>query len=453
MCMKKQTIIILFLILTVVLLGWNFTQKANREDGNSNNKILSREDITFFVATDIHYLSDKINDGGKAFKEFVDSGDGKQLYYIDEILEAFIFDIERKNPNVLIISGDLTNNGEEDSHIDFAKKLKKIEEKGTSVYVIPGNHDISNPWVRGFKEEHQYVVDSINEEDFSEIYSEFGYQEAVSKDKESLSYLAAPSEDIWLLMLDTSKYKNNEKLGYPQTDGEFSPSTLDWIRESHELAKEKGATILTVMHHNLLNHSDVIQRGFTLNNNEEALELFQDYNVNLSLSGHIHVQDISSTQKGERKVYDIATGSMAVNPHQYGVISYDYENHSLDYQTSNVEVEYWSIEKEIQDHYLQNFTDYAEEFFAEFAYEMAYENLQSEDQFSEGEKKAMAEIMRTLNVRYFAGTEHLNSNDLFSKEGYLLWEKSTSPFLSRYIKSISNDLDTNDNQLHIELES
>ena len=74
------------------------------------------------------------------------------------------------------------------------------------------------------------------------------------------------------------------------------------------------------MHHNLLNHSDVIQEGFTVNDNKEVIDVFQNSKLDLVLSGHIHIQDIASYKKDTDTMYDIATGSLAVNPHQYGVL-------------------------------------------------------------------------------------------------------------------------------------
>lgn len=446
--MRKKTIIAVILLLSFILIGWNFTQKMNRVE-STVNRIPSGKDITFFIATDTHYISKKINDGGKAFKAFVDSGDGKQLYYIDEITESLIYDIGRKKPDVLIISGDLTSNGEKDGHLDIAKKLKRVEEMGTSVYVIPGNHDILNPWARGFKEGNQYVVESIDQKEFSNIYSEFGYGEAISKDQETLSYLAAPSEDIWLLMLDTNNYKNNIELGYPQTDGQLNQGTIDWIKECYEKAKKAGATILPVMHHNLLNHSTVIHKGFTLNNNEEAIQLFQSYGTKFVLSGHIHVQDISSYQNGGHTIYDIVTGSLAVNPHQYGVLNYSAKDHSFDYQTSKVDVEGWSKAEGIQDQNLNYFSDYAEEFFGQFATNRIYSQLLPYEQFSDSELKEMAEVKRILNIRYFAGQENLNTEELFSSKGYQLWFQKNNPSLQRYVESISTDNDTDDNHLQI----
>ena len=64
---------------------------------------------------------------------------------MDEILGAFTYEVKNKKPDVLIISGDLTSNGEKKSHVDLAEKLKEIEKAGTAIYVVRGNHDVLNP--------------------------------------------------------------------------------------------------------------------------------------------------------------------------------------------------------------------------------------------------------------------------------------------------------------------
>lgn len=412
-----------------------------------DSMIKSGKDMVFYTATDLQYLSDSLTDNGEAFNKFVYSGDGKQLEYIDELLEAFTYSINKTKPDVLIISGDLTNNGEKASHLDLAKKLKTIEDGGTSIYVIPGNHDILNPYARGFKGGKQYVTKGVNTKEFSEIYADFGFNEAKLKDKDSLSYLVAPSEEVWLLMLDTNKYKDNIKLGHPQVGGELSTSTLKWIEKCSDLAKEKGANIITVMHHNILNHSDVIREGFTLDNSERALEVFKDNDLNLVLSGHIHIQDICSESKDSTKLHDIATNSLAIYPHQYGVIKYSSQDASFDYSTSRLEVEEWAKEKGIKDEKLNNFKRYSEEYFGEFAYGMVYNEFVGAKNYSSNDIKLMSETMRTLNLRYFAGTESLNSKDIAASEGFKLWLDSPDSFFKRYAISISSDKDSDDNSL------
>ena len=54
------------------------------------------------------------------------------------------------------------------------------------------------------------------------------------------------------------------------------------------------------MHHNLIDHSQVIKSGFTINKSEEVLEKFESFGLNLVLSGHIYIQDISSYENTPR---------------------------------------------------------------------------------------------------------------------------------------------------------
>lgn len=446
---RKVYTMTIFIILMFILGGCTYATK-NLE---VNHKIKSGKHITMYITTDIHYLFKNLTDNGIAFNKFVLTGAGKQTRYIDEISSAFAYEVKKKKPDILIISGDLTNNGEKKSHIDLAKKLKEIENYGTSVYVIPGNHDVLNPWARGFKGDKQYVTSMVDTKDFSQIYNEFGYKEAISRDKSTLSYLAMPSEDVWLLMLDTNQYNNNIRNGYPEADGQITEETFDWIKKCSALAKEKGATIITVMHHSLLNHSDVIQGGYTINDNKDVIDIFQSSNLDLVLSGHIHIQDISSFKEDRDPMFDIATGSLAVYPHQYGILKYKHssEDTTFDYSTSKVDVEGWSKAVGIIDKSINNFNEYSKKNFGDIAYDMAYNQLNMEDIHSKDEMESMSETMRILNLRYFAGTESLNLKDVINSEGLKLWSNAPKDFLRKYIMSILYDKDTDDNNMKIQI--
>ncbi|MFD2879471.1 metallophosphoesterase family protein [Paenibacillus rhizoplanae] len=175
-------------------------------------RIQSGHDLSILTTSDTHYLAQELRDLGPAFQQFLAAGDGKQLGYSKEMMEALGYDIGIRKPDVLIISGDLSNNGEEASHKELAGHLKRIEQDtGTRIYVIPGNHDIQNPWARSFRDKRQYTTDSVSATAFRKIYGGFGYDEALLRDEDSLSYLAAPSEELWLLMLDTAQYGDNKK--------------------------------------------------------------------------------------------------------------------------------------------------------------------------------------------------------------------------------------------------
>lgn len=444
---RRKFFSVLYFILAIILLDGcdSYYNKAPVKD-----MIESGENINIFVATDIHYLAKDLNDNGKAFQTYLSTGDGKQLNYVEEIVDSFINDIKNNKPDLLIISGDLTNNGEKESHLELANKLASIEKTtGTRVFVIPGNHDIQNPWARGFKDEEQYVTDSISSDDFKKIYKDFGYKEAVSKDRSTLSYMVAPSKDVWLLMLDTNVYKSNYKYGAPATYGKISEETYKWVRECSKLAKKNNARIITVMHHNLLNHNMVLNYGFTLDDNEEAVGIFKESGINLVLSGHVHMQDIKFSKEDTDPIYDIATSSLSVYPVQYGILKYQ-PGQGFDYSTAQVDVEGWAKKAGIADKNIINFNEYNKNFFSNVSYKKTYDSLTDIGIYSEEDKKLMAETMSLLNINYFAGTTSSIRDKVIETEGYKLWRTASEPdFLTRYVHSMIYNYDINNNELYI----
>ncbi len=424
---SKRLTALIFVLLVLSLAGCSSSTSAV--------KIKSGKDITFFVSTDVHYLAESLTDKGEAYQKFISSSDGRQLNYISEIVDAFTDDIKKKKADVLIVSGDLTTNGEKESHLEFAKKLKKIEESGTSVFVIPGNHDILNPFARGFKGSDQYVVDHINEKDFEKIYKDFGYSEAVLRDTNTLSYLAAPSEDVWLLMLDTAQYKDNIEKNRPRLDGEINPGTLEWIKKCSDLAKKNNAQIIAVMHHNLIDHSESIKEGFTINNSNAVLQLFENCGIKLALSGHTHNQDIKSYSKGEYKVHDVVTSALVVYPQKYGVLKYSPKN-GFDYSTSSVDVESWSKEHDVKDENLNNFKAYSEEYYKTTLYNNSIQRFLIDDSLTSEEAKLMAETSALIRTKYLGGTSILNKQVIMNSQGYkLLTESGAQKNLTRMLNS------------------
>jgi 3',5'-cyclic AMP phosphodiesterase CpdA len=386
------------------------------------------------VATDLHYLAPALRDNGNAFRTFMASGDGRQLDYVDEIVEAFARDIGRLRPDVLVLGGDLTSNGEKQSHQRLAEKLKRIEHSsGTRVFVVPGNHDILNPWARRFEGERQYQVESMTRDEFRTTYGEFGYGEAISADSSSLSYLAAPSEGVWLLMLDTNEYRFNRALGRPGTRGMLAGSTLEWIRQCAERAKELGAQIITVMHHNLVDHSELLHVGYTLDNGDDVRSLFGTLGLNIVLSGHLHVQDIRQVVGVSMPTYDIATSSLSVYPQQYGVIK-RLPSGVVDYVTARVDVEGWARDAAVKQQPLTAFRASSEAHFLDTSYRKTYAALTATGRYSDRDRTLMAETMSRLNANYFAGTSGAVKDVVVASEGYRLWMAATEPaFLKRYV--------------------
>ncbi len=410
---------------------------------NKDMEVLE-DDLTIFVATDLHYLSNSINDKGEAYDKLVENLDGRQINYINDILDAFAYEVKTHEPDVLIVSGDLTHNGELASHKDLAKMFSEIESYGTEVFVTTGNHDINNPWARGFEGDKEVKVDSVTKEEFKNIYSDFGFEDVYARDKNSLSYVAEVSDDLWLLMLDTSIYNKNKS--HPITNGRVSKKTLQWIKEISKDAKEKDVEILTSMHHNLYNHSDLLYKGFTLDNNVEVHEVFEEESLNLVLSGHIHIQDIMADENNS--VYDVVTSALTIYPIQYGVINYSKEE-GFEYFTRLVDIEKWAADNNITDKNLLNFEEYSREYFYKDSFNHVYSSLMEEGVYTEEEASQMADVMSTLNIHYFGGNTPKIYDEIITSEGYKLWKNKELDFLSYYVLSMVQNKDVEHNFLKI----
>lgn len=414
--------------LSIVLLTISTLTGCQAQENEITTKKEHHKELDLYVATDLHYLSPTLHDGGKAFQDYIVSGNSKLLNYSDELTDALVDTVIQEKPEALILSGDLTNNGEKSSHIDLAKKLKRVQDVGTPVYVIPGNHDISNPWARSFKGDGQYKTPYISPDDFVKIYNDFGYDSALVRDKHSLSYIAEVSDDLWLLMLDTSRYEHNLMMNIPQTDGQLSEDTLKWVEQYSRQAKERNISIITVMHHNLLDHSDLLEGGFTLNNADQLTPILQNANVSLVLSGHIHIQDIATNGS----IYDIATSANSVYPHHYGKIHYDADTLQLTYTAQQTPVAKWSKDKGINNPDLNDFDTYAHNFFYENSSKRGTKNLEKLS-YSTEEQQDMAKAMAEVDLLYFSGG--VPSDELLRSNGLALWEQASDNvgFTKKYV--------------------
>jgi hypothetical protein len=231
------------------------------------------------------------------------------------------------------------------------------------------------------------------------------------------------------------------------TNGQLKPETLEWIRECSKLAKEKNAQILTVMHHNLYHHSKLLNSGFTIDKSEEVLKVFEECDMKLVLSGHIHIQDVKSGD-GVKPIYDIVTSALGVNPVQYGII--EYSSKGYQYNTEQVDVERWAKKEGITDPNLLSFRDYAEQYFAKTSYNKVHTYLTESGIYSEEEILMMTETMSLLNRNYFAGTTADIKDDVMKSKGYQLWKDADDAiFHKKYVISMAEDSSNNYNQIFI----
>ncbi len=429
-------------IIMIIILLWGGEQNASKSQNASGKQ---DDSLRLILATDIHYLSPALIEKGELFDRMMSIGDGKQMNYIGEITDAFLDTVITEHPDGLILSGDLTFNGEKKSHEDLAKKLKKVKKAGIPVYVIPGNHDIQNFYASKYKKTSLEPAESVSATEFDQIYSSYGREDAMVKDEDSLSYIAEVSKDLWLFMLDTAKYEDNSLAHPSEASGRVRDTTYRWMETYLEKAKEGGITPIIVMHHNLLQHS-ILFDGYTVDNNVRFINLFQKYNAQLVLSGHMHIQAIDSKTTNGQTVYDIATSSLAVYTNQFGVVKF-VPGEGLYYETQPVDIDAWAIKTKQKDKNLLEFEKYSHDFFSTNAYNKVVNRL--EEGVSPEEAKLMAETFAWVNPYYFSGTANTIRQEVMKSEGYHLWVEKEGLRSREYVMSMVDGVKEDDTKLFI----
>lgn len=358
------------------------------------------ENIHLLHATDLHYLSPSLYNKGQAFQNLMAEGDGKLTEHGDEIIATLIK--QAHHYDALILSGDLTFNGEYQSLIDLREKLMPLKEDGVPVLVIPGNHDISYGYAMSYYGDSFIRTDNISQKQFKEVMSCFGYDDALYKEKHSFSYCYGLRRDLWLLFLDA----NTE-----EAPGALTEDEIDFARDVLQKAQKKHARVIAVSHQNFLPQSGLLSQGFVIDNHKEIAELLEKHNVSLSLSGHSHLQH----QAQENGLTDICTESLMVSPLQYGSVSvsahgWSYHNVSLGILQNEAKERFdATMEKQLKD-------------------SMADYDVPASIQ------KPMIEYGMELNTAYFAGRD---VSDLLRDARLSLWEKyGSDTFWYQYLISM-----------------
>ena len=296
----------------------------------------AQQPLKIAVISDTHYLSSKIAKDGTALQKF-ETTTGRSVKDLHQVLSQVISELETYSPDVLLISGDITNHGERESHLDFVAKLKPLTENGTRIFVVPGNHDVNVPNAKAYIGDKSTPTLSISAQEFEQIYSSYGYSNAIKRDTVSLSYLTEVNDSIWLLGIDSNKY--NENITSSISAGRILPATMNWMIKILEEAKSKNILVMGLMHHGLVEHmpyQSMFMPDYLIDNWKSNAEKLADNGLKVIFTGHFHSNDITLlTTPAGNKVYDIETGSLAGYPFPYRLMTY--ENNKLNIESYFIE--------------------------------------------------------------------------------------------------------------------
>jgi hypothetical protein len=281
------------------------------------------QDIKICVISDVHYFDTSllINDG-PAFEEYL-TNDRKLLRESYAITESLIDSLISEHPDLLLVTGDLTKDGELVCHQKMATFFNQIENAGTQVFICPGNHDINNPMAVAFDGAVTYPVTGVNPEEFKTMYANYGFNQAIAVDTASLSYVAEPIEGLQILSMDVCRYDSNFIANYPQTNGGFEPHVLQWVKDRITDANGQGKIIIGMMHHNFVQHftnQKMLFGEYVIDDWDNISNQLTDLGLKIVFTGHFHAQDMfRKTTPSGNSVYDVETGSVVTWPCPYRI--------------------------------------------------------------------------------------------------------------------------------------
>ncbi len=346
--------------------------------------------MRFAVLSDTHYISKSTlyDDGARSPRDLLRH----------EINRKVMDDLKaRTDVDTILITGDLTDAGDLDSHREFAALLQALKDSGKNVYVLTATHDFhySRAWVSVYDQPVRYrerpwekpwcdldktdfrgivteafadlpaekcaplVKPVASPDDLWEIYRPFGRDQAFSSCDSAYSYAVKLEEKLWCLMLNNNFRDIDANYDASPT---YSPACFRWIESIVRRAKEEGAFVFACTHHPLVPPVPAYKLGGTPRNmrNATVCHILSDIGLSLVFSGHTHFADVAfgSSDRGN-VLCNVTTPSICFLPPMWRLVDLDPEAHRLKLQAVPVEKSdaMQFGEETLRAHFIREFVD------------------------------------------------------------------------------------------------
>lgn len=307
------------------------------------------------ILSDIHYMSHKLFAENDAFHS-AENSDRKLFRQSADILDKALTDVRKFKPNAILVSGDLTKDGEQICHQEVAQRLlsaAKESAEGCVVRVINGNHDINNNKDGlNFKdldaEGNAKPAGAVTPSQFrsSEYYEECGYKDVKGDDlyinsgyypkpgaghdatAGAVSYVtrfksgnADDKSQVTLICVDSCRYSydttdtgtdehetHGRITGVPKDESGaavFDPSKLPaqgllpWVLEKAQAAKKNGDVVIVMQHHGIIAHfgqEPTILADYLVEDYDVVAKYYAWAGISCVLTGHMHANDVAAHQ-------------------------------------------------------------------------------------------------------------------------------------------------------------
>lgn len=290
----------------------------------------TKADKKIYLLSDIHVMAPSLLDSSENIAWQRDLANQRKMQDLsipifDQLIEQIITD----KPDLLLINGDLTKDGESKSHEYVINKFTKVRDAGIRVFVIPGNHD--HGWMeeaRIYAKDTFTIAESYTTEMFREAYREFGYGEDSSIHKYSLSYTTELFPGLTLIGIDTGNM------------AQVSEETINWACQKAEEARNNGQQVIVMAHHSLIPHiygQESFMIYSVIDTNEQLRDGLIAAGVKVVFTGHYHISDNTRYKNDEgQEIYNIGTGSPISYPCDYRILTFDDQFKQLRITTKSI---------------------------------------------------------------------------------------------------------------------
>lgn len=263
------------------------------------------------VFSDPHVMAPSLLESeGTAWMNYLDR-ERKLVDYSQQLYDEMITRIITASPDLVLITGDLTKDGEQVSHEYVVSKLNELRAFGIRVLVIPGNHDRGANRNAVYYDGANMTTAAVADNDwFAEHYVNYGYGDSSEREETTLTYACEPIDGLVVIGIDSGK------------DGVVSSTTLNWVKDKAETAKANGKRVIAMMHHPLIPHFtgvDTFVETAVVDAYETVRNTLVDAGVKVVFTGHIHTSDIAKDWNADmsKDIYDVNTGSLISYPCDY----------------------------------------------------------------------------------------------------------------------------------------
>lgn len=280
-------------------------------------------------------------------------------------------DIYEKKPDYLVVTGDLSSDGERIALIEIANALRSLQEKirketekkNFQIFVAPGNHDIANEKAMNYSNLKGTRIDYVTKLEFAKIFAGLGYPNMTvdeaerfytedyysisDANKKFLPYDASVSTYIHSNNADNIEFIYNAmsfdesfyvdgvaelgdgELSYiakcPNNNtfiaidgivqgsigGKVSENVFTWLQNNK--TEHLSGNLMAMTHHNVIPHFTMQEqwtKNYLYSNWEYVRDFMVELGVKYNFSGHMHANDVASyCNYSGYNLYDIETGS------------------------------------------------------------------------------------------------------------------------------------------------